>query len=236
MRQARDLALNGLFIKICGITTEEDGLLASAMGADALGFVFAAGSTRQVTTNVVTDIVKRLPPDIATFGVFRDEHPDRVVEIVQQCGLTGAQLHGHETAEQCASVAERVNFVIQAFTAGDRTMDRAKTYPVEVILLDNAKPGSGELFDWSLVEVPDGKKLLLAGGLGPDNVTDAVLSVRPWGIDVSSGVEASPGRKDARKLHTFISNARAAAATLAQYSLEPHAEPTDQLYDWQEEF
>ena len=236
MRRASDLALNGLFIKICGITTEEDALLASAMGADALGFVFAAGSTRQVTPTSVTDIVKRLSPEIATFGVFRDEHPDRVVEIVQQCGLTGAQLHGHETSEQCASVAERVNFVIQAFAAGDRTIDRARSYPVEVILLDNAKPGSGELFDWSLVEVPDGKKLLLAGGLDPTNVTDAVTKVRPWGIDVSSGVEASPGRKDARKLHSFIANARASAAALPQYSTAPNTEPTDQLYDWQEEF
>lgn len=236
MRQARDLALNGLFIKICGITTEEDGLLASAMGADALGFIFAAGSTRQVTTGVVTDIVKRVPPDIATFGVFRDEHPDRVVEIVHQCGLTGAQLSGHETAEQCASVVERVNFVIQAFTAGDRTIDRARSYPVEVIMLDNAKPGSGELFDWSLIEVPDGKKLLLAGGLGPDNVTDAVTKVRPWGIDVASGVEASPGHKDPRKLHAFISHARAAAAKLPQYNPALRGEPTDQPYDWQEEF
>lgn len=247
MLRAREIALNGLFIKICGITNEEDALLASAMGADALGFVFAAGSTRQVTPSNVADIVKRLPPDIATFGVFRDEHPDRVVEIVHLCGLTGAQLHGHETAEQCQSVAERVNFVVQAFAAGDRTIDRARSYPVEVILLDNPKPGSGELFDWSLVDgLPDGRKLLLAGGLDPLNVGDAVVKVRPWGVDVSTGVEAGPGRKDPRKVRTFIANARAAASALPQYVVaekgdrpvnpDDHVGPAHLPYDWQEEF
>lgn len=246
MLRASDLALNGLFVKICGITNEEDALLAAAMGADALGFVFAAGSTRQVTTGVVRDIVRRLPPDIASFGVFRDEHPDRVVEIVHACGLTGAQLHGHETVETCRSVAQRVNFVVQAFPAGDPTIDRAKLYPVEVVLIDNPKPGSGELFDWSLVDgLPDGKRLLLAGGLDPTNIADAVLKVRPWGVDVSTGVEASPGRKDARKMRAFINGAREAAQGLPNY--EPHApndgsdtrspsETDDQPYDWQEEF
>jgi phosphoribosylanthranilate isomerase len=238
---ARELALNGLFIKICGITNEEDALLAAAMGADALGFVFAPGSTRQVTAGLVADIVKRIPPDVSTFGVFRNEHPDRVVEIVHQCGLTGAQLHGHETAEQCQRVAERVNFVVQAFAAGDRTIDRARSYPVEVILLDNPTPGSGELFDWSLVDgLPDGKKLLLAGGLDPANVADAIVKVRPWGVDVSTGVEAGPGRKDAIKMRAFISNARAAAAGLPQYDPEDARElatlQPDQPYDWQEEF
>lgn len=245
MLRAHDLALNGLFIKICGITNEEDALLAAAMGADALGFVFAAGSPRQVNVGVVADIVKRLPPDVATLGVFRDELPDRVVEIVQQCGLTGAQLHGHETAEQCLSVAERLNFVVQAFAAGDRTIDRARSYPVEVMLIDNPKPGSGELFDWSLIDgLPDGKKLLLAGGLDPNNIADAVTKVRPWGVDVSTGVESGPGRKDPRKLRAFIQNARAAAAGLAIY--EPRNLTDDhngqsvvndgQPYDWQEEF
>ena len=241
MRLARELALNGLFIKICGITTEEDALLAAAMGADALGFIFAQGSRRQVQPLVVADIVKRLPPDVATFGVFRDEHPDRVVDIVHQCGLTGAQLHGHETSEQCRSVAERVNFVVQVFAAGDRTIDRARNYPVEVIMLDNPKPGSGEVFDWSLVDgLPDGRKLLLAGGLNPDNVADAVAKVRPWGVDVATGVEAGPGRKDPIKVRAFIHNARAAASGLAQYLPDTERtlrrEDDHQLYDWQEEF
>jgi phosphoribosylanthranilate isomerase len=242
MFRASELALNGLFVKICGITNEEDALLAVAMGADAISFVFAAGSTRQVTATQVADIVKRLPPDITTLGVFKNEHPDRVVEIVHRCGLTGAQLHGHETADQCRSVAQRVNFVVQAFAAGDKTIDRARDYPVEVVLLDNPKPGSGELFDWSLVDgVPDGKKLLLAGGLDPDNITDAVTKVRPWGVDVSTGTEASPGRKDARKVRAFVANARAAAAQIPQYQQTTNDENaldslTGQPYDWQEEF
>jgi phosphoribosylanthranilate isomerase len=236
MRPASELALNGLFIKICGITNEEDALLAVAMGADALGFVFAAGSSRQVSPNQVAEIVKRLPSDVTTLGVFRDELPDRVIDIVQRAGLTGAQLHGHETVAQCAQVAGAVGFTVQAFPAGDRTIDRARQYPVEVILIDNPRPGSGEVFDWSSIEVPDGKRLLLAGGLNPENVRDGVTKVQPWGIDVSTGVEASPGRKDARKLRTFIANARAAATTIAIYEREPaYRYDPKAPYDWQED-
>ncbi len=236
MRPASELAPNGLFIKICGITNEEDALLAVAMGADALGFVFAAGSTRQVSPSQVAEIVHRLPNDITTLGVFRDELPNRVIEFVQRAGLSGAQLHGHETAAQCAEVAAAVGFTIQAFPAGDRTIDRAKNYPVEVILIDNPTPGSGEVFDWSMIEVPDGKKLLLAGGLNPANVADAVTKVEPWGIDVSSGVEARPGHKDPRKLRAFIANARNAAAPIAKYLGQPAYQYDPKApYDWQEE-
>lgn len=237
--RADELAPNGLFVKICGITTEEDALLAVAMGADALGFVFAAGSTRQVTPAVVTDIVKRLPTDVVTLGVFRDEAPDRVVDIVRRCGLTGAQLHGHESAEECARVARELAFTVQAFPAGDRFIDRARAYPVEVVLIDNPRPGSGQVFDWSLADgVPDGKRLLLAGGLDPDNVADAIRRVQPWGVDVSSGVEASPGRKDPRKVRSFVNAARAAAAEMPAYGREAERRrPRDAgaPYDWQEE-
>ena len=229
--RAEELATNGLFVKICGITSEEDALLAIAMGADAIGFVFANGSTRQVAPLRVADIVKRLPPEVATIGVFRDEAPERVIEIVRRTGLTGAQLHGHETVGQTTIVADALPLVIQAFAAGDRTIDRARDYPVELIIIDNPTPGSGELFDWSLADgLPDGKKLILAGGLGPANVADAIARVRPWGVDVSSGVEASPGVKDARKVRSFITNARAAAAALPVYQGQ-----TGAPYDWQEE-
>jgi phosphoribosylanthranilate isomerase len=220
-----------MFVKICGVTTEEDALLAVAMGADAVGFNFVAGSKRQVTPTVVADIVKRLPPEVLTVGVFRDELPERVVEIVQRTGLNGAQLHGHETPAQALFVAERVAFTIQAFAAGDPTIDRARDYPVSVIMLDNPTPGSGQVFDWSLTDgVPDGKPLLLAGGLTPRNVGDAIARVRPWGVDVASGVEAEPGRKDPRKVRAFVANAKRAARTQTQY--EPLDDPP---YDWQED-
>ena len=229
--RADELATNGLFVKICGITSEEDALLAIAMGADAIGFVFAPGSTRQVAPLRVADIVKRLPPEVATIGVFRDEAPERVVDIVQRTGLTGAQLHGHETVAQTTFVAEALPLVIQAFPAGDRAIDRARNYPVEIIIIDNPTPGSGVLFDWSLTDgLPDGKKLILAGGLSPENVGDAIARVRPWGVDVSSGVESGPGVKDARRVRAFITNARAATAALPVYQGQAGAP-----YDWQEE-
>ena len=229
--RAAELARNGLFVKICGITSEEDALLAIAMGADALGFVFANGSTRQISPNRVADIVKRLPSEVVTIGVFRDEAPARVIGLVQTSGLTGAQLHGHETVAQTAEVVAALPLVIQAFPAGDRTIDRAARYPVEIMMLDNPKPGSGELFDWSLADgVPPGKKLVLAGGLTPTNVAEAIQKVAPWGVDVSSGTESSPGVKDARKVRAFIANARRAAAEMPTFERQASGP-----YDWQEE-
>jgi phosphoribosylanthranilate isomerase len=219
MRRASELAQNGLFIKICGITNEEDALLATALGADALGFIFATGSTRLVSPAQVAEIVRRIPPEVATFGVFRNELPARVIDIVQSCGLTGAQLHGNESVEHCTDVARSLHFTVKVFPAGDRLIDRARQYPVEVIMIDNPKPGSGEVFDWTLAEVPDGKKLLLAGGLDAANVADAIAKVRPWGIDGASGTEAGPGKKDPRKLRQFISAARAASAQFPEYDV-----------------
>lgn len=214
-----------MFVKICGTTSEEDALLAVAMGADAVGFVFAP-SPRQIAPPKVSDIVKRLPVDIITVGVFRDEAPDRVVEIVHQTGLRAAQLHGLETAPEARSVGERVPTLIKAFPAGDPRLDHADDWGADVILIDSAMPGSGEVFDWSLAEgAPSNRLILLAGGLSPTNVGDAVRRVRPWGVDVTSGVEAAPGRKDARKLKAFIEAARAAEP-------EAYRGPDDRPFDW----
>ena len=198
-----------MFVKICGTTSEEDALLAVAMGADAVGFVFAP-SPRRVAAQTVADIVKRLPPEILTVGVFRDESPERVVEVVNGAGLKGAQLHGHETPDQTAFVRARVPFVIQAFPAGASAVARAADYPADVVLLDSPSPGSGQVFDWQLAEAPDGLRLVLAGGLTPTNVAEAIAQVHPWGVDVVSGVEASPGRKDPVKVRAFIAEAKAA--------------------------
>lgn len=199
-----------MIVKICGTTSEEDALLAVALGADAVGFIFAP-SPRQMTPHAVADIVKRLPREVLTVGVFRDEAPARVVEVVKATGLGGAQLHGHETSEQARFVRERVPFLIQAFAAGDRSVARAAEFGADVIMLDSASPGSGQVFDWALAEVPDGMRLMLAGGLHADNVGEAVAQVHPWGVDVATGVESSPGRKDPRKLRAFVVAARAAS-------------------------
>lgn len=218
-----------MFIKICGTTTEEDALLAVAMGADAVGFIFAP-SPRQIAPSVARDIIRRLPPEIVTVGVFRNESPERVVEIVNGIGLKGAQLHGVESPEQTKWVRRRIPMVIKAFSAGDRGLRDALEYKADVVLLDAPSPGSGQVFDWRLAEgVPDGVRLLLAGGLNEVNVAEAIAKVHPWGVDVASGVESEPGHKDARKLRAFIAAARAA---------EPPGYEGDEdraPYDWQEE-
>lgn len=200
-----------MFVKICGITNEDDALLAVALGADALGFVFAP-SVRQIAVQKVYDITRRLPPEILTVGVFRDEHPRRVVEMTQSAGLRAAQLHGHETPDDVAYVSSHIRTVIKAVTAGTVDALRANTFGTSMVLVDAPAPGSGKVFDWSLAgELPEGLNVILAGGLNPDNVATGIAQVRPFGVDVSSGVEASPGRKDPILMKRFIETARAAA-------------------------
>jgi phosphoribosylanthranilate isomerase len=197
-----------VFVKICGTTSEDDALLAVAMGADAVGFIFAP-SPRQIAVGKASDIAKRLPPEIVTFGVFRDEAPQRVVEIVQHAGLDGAQLHGNERPEDTRWVRERLARVIKAFPAGDPALRQAGDHGADAVLLDAPRPGSGQVFDWSLAaEVPIGIPLILAGGLTPDNVAGAIQRVQPWGVDVVSGVEKVPGEKDPMKVRDFVSVAK----------------------------
>lgn len=217
-----------VFVKICGTTTEEDALLAVAMGADAVGFIFAP-SPRQVAATRVRDIVGRLPREILTVGVFRDAAPEQVLETMQECRLQAAQLHGHETAEESRWLAERVPYLIQAFPAGSPELKHVDDYGANAVLVDSATPGSGEVFDWSLAEgAPSHRKVILAGGLTPENVGDAVRRVQPWGVDVVTGVESSPGRKDAPKLRAFVAAARAAAPADYEGTVSGP-------YDWQED-
>jgi phosphoribosylanthranilate isomerase len=218
-----------MFVKVCGTTNEEDALLAVAMGADAVGFIFAP-STRQVAPGLVRDIVRRLPPEVVTVGVFRDALPESVVKIVNNIGLRAAQLHGKETPEQTAYVRERVPLVIKAFAAGDPRIRRASEYKADMVMLDAPSPGSGQVFDWRLAEgVPDGCRLLLAGGLNTGNVADAIAQVHPWGVDVVTGVEAEPGHKDPRALRAFVQAVRDAAVPAYEGA-------EDGPYDWKEEF
>jgi len=200
-----------VFVKICGTTSESDALLAVAMGADAVGFIFAP-SPRQISPGLAADIAKRLPPEVVTVGVFRDESPARVVEIVNGCGLRAAQLHGHETAEQATWVRQRIPFLIQAFPAGAKALAKVADYGADVVLLDAPSPGSGQVFDWELAEVPDGVRLLLAGGLTPANVAESIAHVHPWGVDVVSGVERAPGVKDPVKVRAFVAAAKSTEA------------------------
>jgi phosphoribosylanthranilate isomerase len=217
-----------VFIKICGTTSEEDALLAVAMDADAIGFIFAP-SPRQISPTIARDIAKRLPPEVMTVGVFRNEAPRRVVDIMQFAGLECAQLHGHERPEQARWIRKRLPRVFQVFAAGDPAVARAREYGVDAVLLDNPAPGSGQVFDWALAsEVPTGIKLMIAGGLTPDNVSGAVAAVQPWGVDVVSGVEKEPGVKDPVKLRAFVAAARAAVVA-------PYRGTKAAPYDWQDE-
>lgn len=204
----------GTFVKICGITNREDALFAVAMGAEALGFVFAP-SPRQVPVGRVRDIVDELPRHVFTVGVFRDEHPERVAEIVAEAGLRGAQLHGHETPRMVADVMARVKWVVKAVAAGSVEAEHADQYPTNLLLVDSATPGSGRTFDWSLVDrVVTDSRLILSGGLTADNVASAIARVRPWGVDVSSGVEREPGYKDPLRVKRFIDAVRGAGPTV----------------------
>jgi phosphoribosylanthranilate isomerase len=227
-----------MLVKICGITTEADALLAVALGADAVGFVFAP-SPRQVSATETRRIIERVPPEILTVGVFRNEAPARVVEIVNTTGLKAAQLHGAETVEQSRWVAERVPLTIKAFAAGDPAIGRIDDYGADLVLVDADSPGSGEVFDWRLAEgVADPARLIVSGGLRPENVGDAIAHLHPYGVDVSSGVESSPGRKDPVKLRAFVAAARAAAGEdTAGDDDEGPLQPSggDRPFDWREE-
>jgi phosphoribosylanthranilate isomerase len=202
-----------VFVKVDGVTCLEDALACVAVGVDAVGFVFAP-SSRQVAVSLVADIVGSLPSSVLTLGVFVDEAPGRVVETVQRCGLGGAQLHGVESASDARWIRSQVGTVLKAFGAGSSVLGDATSYGADAVIVDSpgGGGGSGRSYDWSLAaDVPLGMRVILAGGLTPGNVGAAIAAVHPWGVDVSSGVESSPGRKDPALLAAFVSAARSAA-------------------------
>src|ERR1700692_3532301 len=162
-----------MLVKICGLTSEADALLAVGLGADAIGFIFAP-SPRQVAPQAVRRIIERVPPEILTVGVFRNEARSRVVEIVNGIGLRAAQLHGDETAEDTRWVAQRVGVTIKAFPAGHRNIARIDDYGVQTVMVDAESPGSGEVFDWRLAEgVADPARLIVSGGVPAGHAADA---------------------------------------------------------------
>lgn len=234
---ARAGSVVDVFVKICGLTSEEDALLAVALGADALGFNFVNGSKRQIAPDKAREIVRRLPPDTMTVGIFRDELPGRVVELTQRAGLRAAQLHGNESPEQTRQVRSLVPIVIKAFPAGHPGLSSLAEYGADAVMIDGAEPGSGEVFDWRLAEgVPTaGHRVVLAGGLHVGNVADAIERVQPWGVDVATGVERAPGQKDAVKLREFIATAKAAGARIhPDDAVTPYSDHAP--YDWEEDF
>jgi len=220
-------------VKICGITSETDALLAVGLGADALGFIFAP-SPRQMGAVAVGDIVKRVPPEVLTVGVFRDEAPQRVVEICHAAGLGAVQLHGHESAEDARWVAARVPLAIKAFAAGESAVARFEEFGCRYLLIDGTSPGSGEVFDWRLAEgVVDHRRLFVSGGLTPANVGEAVLRLHPFGVDVATGVERVPGEKDPAKLAAFVAAVREAAAQVDPDGADGETDSSGPApYDW----
>ena len=200
-------------VKICGITNIEDARHASACGADALGFVFYLGSPRYVDPEQARGIIAELPPLVTTVGLFVNETPARVREAVEFCGLDAVQLHGDETPEQCQYPPHRV---IKALRLNDRIENGVfASYQVSSLLLDAYVPdqfgGTGKKCDWQrAAEVAAKYRIILAGGLTPDNVAEAIQQVHPYGVDVSSGVEKKAGQKDPEKVAKFIRMAKEA--------------------------
>jgi phosphoribosylanthranilate isomerase len=213
------------WIKICGNTSLEDARLAVEAGADALGFVFAA-SPRRVTARQVAEIVAELPEAVEKIGVFVDASFEEIKSAVVAGGLTGVQLHFHAGAELPARLRGRLGAglrILRVVRFGAEAETDAEAHGVDgnvdAILVDSfsakAAGGTGIAFDWAAARTlfqnaGVRKPLVAAGGLTPVNVAEAIAALRPWGVDVVSGVEASPGRKDPAKVRAFVENARAA--------------------------
>lgn len=199
-------------VKICGITSLKDALTAVEAGADALGFVFYKESPRHLFAEQAARIIEQLPPFVQVAGLFVNEEATTVNELADLCRLDLVQLHGDEPADYCGQIRRRV---LKAFRVRSLTcLDPIRDYPVAGYLLDTFSPsfygGTGLSFNWEIAAeaVKRHQRIVLAGGLTPDNVAEAVQQVRPWAVDVSSGVETAPGKKDADKVRRFIRNAK----------------------------
>jgi phosphoribosylanthranilate isomerase len=201
-------------IKICGLTNPADAAAAVAAGADLLGFIFAEASPRRMTVAAVADLVRELPAHVVRVGVFVNPSEDLVRQAISDCGLGLLQFHGAEPPEFCTGFGL---MSVKAFRVRDEgSLQALHDYPTDAWLLDTYAEkqlgGTGQTFNWELAVTARefGKPIFLAGGLTPENVADAVRRVRPFAVDVSSGVELSPGRKDHAKVAAFIQAARGA--------------------------
>lgn len=203
-------------VKICGITNFEDAQAAADLGADMLGFNFYRGSKRYIEAALAAEIINSIDGRVDSVGVFVNADIDTIQRTVEATGLAAVQLHGDETPEFVRDVAETCGVpVVKALRVSpDFRAEMIREFSADSILLDVYSPaafgGTGERFDWSIAvaakEYTD--RLFLAGGLTPENVAAAVELVRPYAVDVASGVEIAPGKKDAAKMNAFIRNAK----------------------------
>ena len=215
-----------MWVKICANTNLEDAQLAASAGADAVGFVFAE-SMRRVTAEQVRGITPHLPEAVAKYGVFVDAGVEEIAATVNHCGLTGVQLHSSQDAALARRLRERfpVNLgIVRVIHYGgdleERLLEAQQDDTIDAVLVDSRTAtllgGTGLRFDWQQARGnlagAAGLRLVVAGGLNQQNVAEAVETLRPWGVDVATGVEVSPGKKDPAKVRAFIENARIAAS------------------------
>jgi phosphoribosylanthranilate isomerase len=197
-------------VKICGITTLADAMVAVEAGADALGFNFYRPSPRYIRPENAREIIDRLPESILKVGVFVNEDVESVARIATEANLSAVQLHGDESPEYCHKLAGQ--YVVKVFRAGDGV--DVETYGVDAIMLDTKddllRGGTGRVFDWSIAQRTNDStpKLFLAGGLSPENVAEAITTVRPYAVDACSSLEESPGRKDHTRVRAFVKAVR----------------------------
>lgn len=201
-------------IKICGITNTQDALAAAELGADAVGFVFAP-SPRQVSPEKARDIIMALPPLVQAVGVFVDEDPEKVASVAEFCRLDLLQFHGKEPASYCARFGRRVIKAVRVQNRGGLKGCSEYSSIVDALLLDTyvsgRSGGTGLAFDWNLaLEAKKYGRIMLAGGLNPDNIAAAISAARPYAVDASSGLEQEPGVKDHEKMAQFIQTVRQA--------------------------
>lgn len=197
-------------VKICGITNLDDALAAIESGADALGFVFYAGSPRYISPDDAGKIIRELPPFVTTVGVFVDERREEMQRIIRHASIDVVQLHGHEPPDACL-IDGRVIKAIRVKELND--LRPLRHYRVSAYLLDTYAPeslgGTGQIFNWDIAtDAKQFGRIILAGGLNPDNVEKAVRWVRPYAVDVSSGVEEEKGKKDHKRMKLFIKRAK----------------------------
>jgi phosphoribosylanthranilate isomerase len=200
-------------VKVCGITSYEDAAMVLDHGVDALGFNFFPRSPRYIRPEDARSILRRIPPLVVTVGLFVNvEEPEQVSSIARTAGIQVLQLHGDESPDYCQKLAEWP--LIKALRIGSGEIPQSLgEYPVRAFLLDSKDDvlfgGTGKSFDWNAAkDIKRVRPILLAGGLRPDNVREAIRVVAPYGVDVCSGVESAPGKKDGRKLMQFMNEVR----------------------------
>jgi phosphoribosylanthranilate isomerase len=199
-------------VKICGITRMEDGISAARLGADAIGFVFYTASPRYTTADRAREIAGAIPPFVSTVGLFVNADTSHVLEVLRHIRLDYLQFHGEESPTYCAQFGVPFLKAIRVKPGVDLLQYATSFSGAKALLLDayvdGTHGGTGQRFDWQLIPASLPLPVILSGGLEPGNITSAVQTVRPWAVDVSSGVEAAKGIKDAAKIERFIRGVR----------------------------